>query len=50
MSVLHFHDLFCYLEEVIRFADRNQKELGMEVFGKVDFQADVREPGFLDNF
>ena len=51
MNILHFHDLFNYLEAVMHFADLNRGSKGMdEVFGKVDYQAVVREADFLEKF
>lgn len=54
MSILQFHDLFCYLSNVMHFADltrvlEDQGDLD-DVFGVVDYQAQVTQPGFLERF
>jgi len=51
LAVLHFHDLFNYLNAVMHFADLTRGDLDMEqVFGSVDYEADVRDPGFFKKF
>jgi hypothetical protein len=51
LSVMQFHDIFTYMEYVLHFADvtREDKDFD-EVFGSVDFQADVLMPEFFAKF
>ena len=50
MGLLSFHDIFNYLGSVMHYADCNRdadEHYLEDVFGKVDFQSDVLQPGFL---
>jgi hypothetical protein len=52
MKLLSFHDVFNYLSSVMQYADANRsadQDLD-DIFGKVDFQADVLKKDFLRNF
>jgi hypothetical protein len=53
-GLMMFHDIFCYLQRVMHFADRinTQRKRGglLDVFGNFDYQKVVREPNFLATF
>ena len=51
MSVMHFHDMLCYLDAVMHFADRQRGDQDLDqVFGCVDYQAEALKPDFFESF
>jgi len=51
MQILSFHDVFNYLEGVMHFADKIQKEEDVvKLWGNVDFEDDVKKPNFFSTF